>query len=252
MNRLVTIPFSHYCEKARWALDRARIPYVEEGHLPLFSWVSALRTGQRRTVPSLMTAQGPIADSTDILHWVDRNGEAPPLFPEELPEVAELEEHFDRNLGPHSRRMAYGHVLPRMRDLIASVRAVPRAERVLANTFARPISALMKRALKVTPEGIARSRAKVDAVFAMVADRLADGRRYLVGDRFTAADLTFAALSTAVIGPPELADHLPVDSARPEMQAELDAYRRTPAGAFALRLYAEERGRPATSSARVA
>jgi hypothetical protein len=24
--RLITIPISHYCEKARWALERVRIP----------------------------------------------------------------------------------------------------------------------------------------------------------------------------------------------------------------------------------
>ena len=33
---LITIPPSHYCEKARWALDYARIPYREERHPPLF------------------------------------------------------------------------------------------------------------------------------------------------------------------------------------------------------------------------
>ena len=26
--RLITLPISHYCEKARWALERARIPYA--------------------------------------------------------------------------------------------------------------------------------------------------------------------------------------------------------------------------------
>ena len=28
--RLVTIPISHFCEKARWALDRAGVDYVEQ------------------------------------------------------------------------------------------------------------------------------------------------------------------------------------------------------------------------------
>ena len=32
-NRLITIPISHYCEKARWALEWSQIPYVEEKHL---------------------------------------------------------------------------------------------------------------------------------------------------------------------------------------------------------------------------
>ncbi len=31
--RLLTIPISHYCEKARWALDRAGLDYVEERHV---------------------------------------------------------------------------------------------------------------------------------------------------------------------------------------------------------------------------
>ncbi len=30
--RLVTIRYSHYCEKARWALERARVDFVEERH----------------------------------------------------------------------------------------------------------------------------------------------------------------------------------------------------------------------------
>ena len=38
MIRLITIRFSHYCEKARWALDRGRIAYEERSHLPLFAW----------------------------------------------------------------------------------------------------------------------------------------------------------------------------------------------------------------------
>ena len=30
--RLQTIPYSHYCELGRWALDHARIPYHENTH----------------------------------------------------------------------------------------------------------------------------------------------------------------------------------------------------------------------------
>ena len=33
LRRLVTIPISHYCEKARWALERAGLDYVEERHV---------------------------------------------------------------------------------------------------------------------------------------------------------------------------------------------------------------------------
>ena len=32
-NVLITIPISHFCEKARWALERAGLPYREERHV---------------------------------------------------------------------------------------------------------------------------------------------------------------------------------------------------------------------------
>ncbi|MEM1168380.1 MAG: glutathione S-transferase N-terminal domain-containing protein [Cyanobacteria bacterium P01_H01_bin.35] len=34
--RLITIPISHFSEKARWALDRLNITYTEEPHVPVF------------------------------------------------------------------------------------------------------------------------------------------------------------------------------------------------------------------------
>jgi len=33
-HRLITLAFSHYNEKARWALDRYAVPYREEPHMP--------------------------------------------------------------------------------------------------------------------------------------------------------------------------------------------------------------------------
>ena len=36
---LLTFPSSHYCEKARWALDYAGANYVEEPHFPAFHMI---------------------------------------------------------------------------------------------------------------------------------------------------------------------------------------------------------------------
>jgi glutathione S-transferase len=41
--RLITIPISHYCEKARWALERAGIAYREERHIQGVHMVAARR-----------------------------------------------------------------------------------------------------------------------------------------------------------------------------------------------------------------
>ena len=88
---LVTIPFSHYCDKARWALDRAGIPYEERAHLPLLHYLPARLAGGGKTVPVLKTPERTLCDSTDILHWVDARLPAPRrLFPDEPEARAEV------------------------------------------------------------------------------------------------------------------------------------------------------------------
>ena len=63
---LVTIPFSHYCEKARWALDRVSVAYHEQGHLPIFSRRATKRIGAGTSVPALVVDSAIVADSTSI------------------------------------------------------------------------------------------------------------------------------------------------------------------------------------------
>jgi glutathione S-transferase len=81
-------------------------------------------------------------------------------------------------------------------------------------------------------------------VFDDIAKRASEGRRYLLGDRFTAADLTFAALAAPMLSPPRYGPPLPPPEAMPQRLArEVERLRAHPAGAFANRLYNEERGR---------
>ncbi|HEX3343119.1 MAG TPA: glutathione S-transferase N-terminal domain-containing protein, partial [Polyangiaceae bacterium] len=54
MPTLLTIPFSHFCEKARWALDHTRVAYREEGHCPgLHRRAVKLASGKGGSVPVL-------------------------------------------------------------------------------------------------------------------------------------------------------------------------------------------------------
>jgi glutathione S-transferase len=79
-------------------------------------------------------------------------------------------------------------------------------------------------------------------VFDEIAERLCDGRRFLVDDRFTAADLTFAALAAPVLLPERYGSPLPPPEAMPDaMSREVSRLRDHPAGIFAARLYREER-----------
>ena len=60
---LITIPLSHYCEKARWALDRAALPYREEPHIPLIHRLATKRN-DGGTVPVLAHGIHRLTDST--------------------------------------------------------------------------------------------------------------------------------------------------------------------------------------------
>ena len=246
MIRMVSIRYSHYCDKARWALEHADIPYREIPHLPIFAWRPALRAGGRRTVPSLIVDGAALPDSTDILRWIDRQGRAEPLFPSEHEaEVSALEEDFDLKLGPATRRIAYFHFLrspATMAELFST--GGPRWELALARVLRRPIGQMIKTGLKIDPAGVSRSEAVVARTFAAVEARLADGRRYLVGDRFTAADLAFASLAAPVIFPDGYLRHVVRWETVPdELRRLAERYRATPSGRFVQRLYEERAAR---------
>jgi glutathione S-transferase len=71
---------------------------------------------------------------------------------------------------------------------------------------------------------------------------LGDGRPYLCGERFSAADLTFAALSASVLVPPQYGVALPQpDLMAPATAALVRRARAHPAGRYALDLFARHR-----------
>jgi glutathione S-transferase len=63
----------------------------------------------------------------------------------------------------------------------------------------------MMRIYDVRPGAAAESRATLEAEFEWLEEKLADGRRYLTGNRFSRADVTVASLLANFAKPNELA-----------------------------------------------
>jgi glutathione S-transferase len=244
---LITIPLSHYCEKARWALDRVGLAYREQAHAPLVHRLFTMRQGGG-TVPMLLDGSRRIVDSTDILLYADAAGGGDLLYPVDpvlRGEVELLEEMFDAQLGPHSRRWAYAHLLPHP-ALIRSLwtRGAPTLEAKLLRLIVPLVRRLVRASYRVSPASGERSLERVQAVFDKVEERLTQGRRFLVGERFTAADLTFAALSAPMVLPVQCRAVQPtLEEVPASIREEILRLRETIAGRFALRLFEEERVR---------
>ncbi|MEJ2581185.1 MAG: glutathione S-transferase N-terminal domain-containing protein [Acidobacteriota bacterium] len=214
---------------------------------PLIHRVATHLAGGRNTVPVLVAEGQVYPDSTDIIEYIhmEHNGGWRPYFddPTFSAEARRLEELFDTRLGPHSRRLAYSHLLDDDRlSFGAMMPGVGDFERVAFRMLAPVIKKLMRVGMRIDDEGSVRSLGVIREVFAAVDEMLSEGRRYLVGDGFSAADLTFAALSAPILLPRNYGSPLPsLDEVPTAMLKHIEEFRSLPAGAFALRIYRDHR-----------
>jgi glutathione S-transferase len=247
---LVTIPISHYCEKARWALDRAGQSYREDAHLPPFHLGPVRRAGGQRTVPVLVTPEGSLRQSTDILRWADaRMPNQDQLFPdvarEQLePWLAELDAEF----GVDTRLWGYAQLLPHKPLVLRyGTTGAPRWQARIAALSYPIVRRMMAHRLRITRASVALAEQRIERLLDRVDGVLQDGRPYLLGDRFTAADLTFAALGAPLVAPAEYHVPLPPPEVMPgAAAARARAWRERPSGKLVLRLYRDQRKRRAS------
>ncbi len=243
--RLITIPVSHYSEKARWGLDYLQIPYRELAHMPPFHRSATKKYGGT-SVPVLVTDTGAATDSTDILRYLDR------LYPEKLYPIdpslqllsTELETLFNGTLGVHTRRWGYSYLLTPKLLYPKWTLGVTVWEKLLFPVIFPRVGKIVRSNFNITDTSAAESYREIEIVFDRVDGLLADGRKYLLGDRFSALDITFAALAAPILQPPE--HHIqptPLDLLPDRMQTDIRTAQATSAGKFGLRLYREHRYR---------
>ena len=250
---LIQFHRSHYNEKVRWALDWKGVPHVRRSLLPGPHAPTILRLTGKTEVPVLRIDGDVIGGSAAILDALERRFPDPPLLPADATArdtALELARHFDDEVGPVVRRGFIGHILAEstyLCEVFASDRSLlaRRAYRVLFPVTKR----LMARSMGI--RGPASIEAAADATaraLDLVAER-ADRTGYLVGETFTIADLTAAALLAPAVAP----DHRDMAYPTPYVASFdrwLGRFRDHPGAAWVRAVYA--RDRPTESSAVVA
>ncbi|HEY7633642.1 MAG TPA: glutathione S-transferase N-terminal domain-containing protein [Thermoleophilaceae bacterium] len=201
------LEISHYNEKVRWALDYKRVRHIRRSLLPgVHIFKAKSLTGDTWTTPVLTLGERSIGDSTRIIAAIEERWPQPPLYPADEAQrrrALELEEFFDEELGPHMRRVAYGELLPHP-ELVLPLFAhgQPVASRTLLRAGFPVLRKRMRERFDITDETVEISRAKTVAAMDRL-EREISPSGFLVGDSFTVADLTAAALFYPVARPSE-------------------------------------------------
>lgn len=203
--------FSHFNEKGRWALDYKGVPHRRRSLVPGRHSFRSKRLGGQGTTPVLVIGGIAIGDSTEIVAELERQNPDPPLYPDiEIDRKAalELEDRFDRELGPRIRSALFATLVSdRQTTISLTTQGLPGRERILANALWPLLKTGIRRVLPADAEAGRRGRDATVSALDLIESEL-DGD-YLVGGRFSVADLTAAALLFPLVAPPQFAYQLP-------------------------------------------
>jgi len=244
--KLIAFPVSHYCEKVRWALNLLEISYIEKRHLPTFHWKYTESLGGR-SVPVLIMGDRILTDSAEILFYLHENFDLEqkiyPKSPQLKQEIAVLEKKFNLILGPCVRNWAYFYFLnyPKIMARLWGEKT-PIWEQILFPFVFPRIRKSCQEGYKISGDSAAKSFKKIQEIFQLVSDRLSSGQKYLVGEDFTAADITFASLAAPAVLATGYTVQLPsIEDLPSKMVEEIKFLQQNPAGQYVERLYREKR-----------
>jgi glutathione S-transferase len=198
------LKFSNFNEKARWALDYKKVPHLRRAVVPGRQRAVAQRLSGTDTFPVLVLGGEAIGDSTQIIEALERRYPDPQLYPSDPParrRALELEDFFDEELGPFSRLLTMSCLL-KDADLMlgAAVPELSGPRFVLARATFPRIRRGVIATLGIDDFSVEHAYVKLRAAAERFREALHPSG-YLVGDSFTVADLTLAALLAPPVAP---------------------------------------------------
>jgi glutathione S-transferase len=176
--KLITMYGSPWSERVRWALKFKGLAYEKENYEPGVDEEKIKKLTGQAMVPVLIVDGKMIPDSTAILEWLEASRAEPALLPKSEKDRAQVtlwEELAIGVLGPHARTLIVG------RQLRIDHPEAQRSGKYFAEKYGH--SPYMEEQAKLTLRRVL-----------LGLKQTLSGRQYLVGDAFTRADLTTAAM----------------------------------------------------------
>lgn len=228
--RLYVLAPSHFCERARWALDHAGIAFIEERWAVGTHALRARRIAPGSSLPILDTGSEVIQGSDAILDWCG------------IPDGdQDLERRFVNEIGPLVRRYRYAGLLndPDSGVLDILLDGVDPAEATLARLAWPATRRMMVAGMSTQAEHLPDLDRRITEALAWFGVVLGE-RRYVVGEQFGRSDLTAASLLSPLARPEACPLYRRVRTSA-AIEERLTEWSHTPALRWVDRVYADHR-----------
>jgi glutathione S-transferase len=243
---LITFPPSLDSELSRFLLSHYRIAHEERRHTLYFCFFVTMWRGYSPLFPMLAGESYKLDTVRKIVDHFDPRAPGDRKLLGSGDDRKQIEADwplFNDTLAFASAVFAYYHLLPHRRIMVQPLSdGTPPFEVSAVRAFYPAFSVLLRLLLRLTASRATSALDQARDVFAGVDQRLADGRRYLVGDRFSLSDMAFAVAAAPLVLPEPYAERLPPLAEMPDVLGRaVSEMRARPAGQFAMRIYRDHR-----------
>ena len=217
---------SHYNDKVRWALAFKGLKHERVSYLPGPHQIPIKKLSGQTSTPVLVIDGRAIAGSAEIVDTLEAKFPEPHLFPAasaEREQALAIVDRFDREVGPATRTAAFTVFVQELgyvsRLFGGDASTIQRGVYRMVLPLVKPV---MAKTNGVTdPANVARAFDTIRQTLDWIAEATRD-HFFLVGDRFSVADLTVAALMSPVVKleHPDMRQAEPVPEALVELLAQ--------------------------------
>ncbi len=240
---LYIFAISHFCEKARWALDWLEVDYELRHVAPGEHREIARRLGAPHTsVPYLSLDGQVIQGSADIVSWAEKASPTNRSLTPNDDTCEEIEKRIDDIAGVHVRRFYYSEALVDHPSTVRPIftRDLPWLKKLTIGLAWGKIRKIMISRMDLGASQGEESKGIVDKELTWIDDLLEDGRSYLAGDEFSRADIAVASILAPLAVPPEHPVYYRLQHP-PRLTQELSHWEGRPSFRWVREIYAKHR-----------
>ncbi len=241
---------SGFSEIARWVLDKNQILYIEDAHAPriYIKKVNKLTgTNGVGNAPAHITTDSLVFTAESIIQYYDQRipieQRLIPKDPVKQGEVMKLYHSFVDDLNQYVWQYLYTELFRSRKDAIKLLkRNVPFLDRLKYTFFYGAYKRALVEQWDIKDKEPVEFLIEIKKILAKAEELLGDGRKYLTGDKMTAADIAFASIMAPLLIPDEFGGSIvKINEISEELRQEVYDLRATVAGQFVLGIYIEDR-----------